>query len=204
MKPGKGTVFKPLHLSSVTGKMRTSRRSMLVVFKHFLQRIIRGWSDADLWNLDHRMAKFIYPRLKAYAEHYKNGTFHGSYPGQILFEYKDQLVREGFTWNESSCSFTESDADERICRIWQDILDSMVASMEWALNGEELPDECYRPNPLYDSTAEAFIPIAGEKTVTLNPAYGEKEIDPEAYKKFENRMQNGFVNFGKYFSCLYD
>jgi hypothetical protein len=30
------------------------------------QRATRGWSDDELFNLDHEIAKFILPRLKAY------------------------------------------------------------------------------------------------------------------------------------------
>lgn len=33
------------------------------------QHVTRGFSDADLWNLDMTMAKFLFPRLKRYKEH---------------------------------------------------------------------------------------------------------------------------------------
>ena len=32
------------------------------------QRIERGFDDSELWNLDYTIAKFIYPRLKAFSE----------------------------------------------------------------------------------------------------------------------------------------
>lgn len=33
------------------------------------QRLERGFDDSELWSLDMTIAKFIYPRLKAFAEH---------------------------------------------------------------------------------------------------------------------------------------
>jgi len=172
--------------------------------KRLLQRFLLGFSDADLWNLDILMAKFIYPRLKAYTDSYRNGNFTGMYPGQILLEYKDRLIQEGFTWDERAYSFKEEDADTRLCSIWQEILDGMVSALEWIVNGEDLPDECYRSNPDYSPAAEMFIPNEAEGTSTLNPAYGEREIDSEAFECFEKRIQTGLANFGKYFRCLND
>lgn len=32
------------------------------------QRLERGFDDSELWNLDRTIAKFIYPRLKAFAD----------------------------------------------------------------------------------------------------------------------------------------
>jgi len=36
--------------------------------KYFLQKLFRGYSDRDLWNLDVTIAKFIYPRLHRFIE----------------------------------------------------------------------------------------------------------------------------------------
>jgi hypothetical protein len=35
------------------------------------QRRTRGWDDRELWNLDWEIAKFVLPRLKAFAESMK-------------------------------------------------------------------------------------------------------------------------------------
>ena len=32
------------------------------------QREERGWDDTELWNLDHTIARFVYPRLKRFIE----------------------------------------------------------------------------------------------------------------------------------------
>jgi hypothetical protein len=35
-------------------------------FKHFFQRLFRGFSDAELWDLGDAFYQWLYPRLKAY------------------------------------------------------------------------------------------------------------------------------------------
>lgn len=42
-------------------------------FKWWWQRRTRGFDDRELWSLDFTIAKFIYPRMKAFSE-IKNGT----------------------------------------------------------------------------------------------------------------------------------
>ena len=34
--------------------------------KHIIQKLTRGYSDKELWGLDFTIAKFVYPRLKAF------------------------------------------------------------------------------------------------------------------------------------------
>lgn len=36
--------------------------------KHATQKVLRGFTDEDMWNLDVTFAKFALPRLKRYAE----------------------------------------------------------------------------------------------------------------------------------------
>ena len=36
--------------------------------RHLRQKFTRGFSDADLWNLDHTIAKFVWPRLEAFRK----------------------------------------------------------------------------------------------------------------------------------------
>jgi len=45
--------------------------------KFLKQRLTRGFSDEELWNLDCTLAEYILPRLKAFKE------YHGSYPPDL-------------------------------------------------------------------------------------------------------------------------
>jgi len=47
---------------------RFKLRIYIRAFKHYRQRLTRGWDDRELWNLDVTMAEFIYPRLKRLKE----------------------------------------------------------------------------------------------------------------------------------------
>ena len=122
----------------------------------------------------------------------------------MLTEFKEQLIAEGYQWDEGVWAFKESDADERIKELWLGILEEMLFSFEWVVRGEPIPEDCMRPNPQYDPQAEMVLPCEDGKLFTLNPAYGETEVDREKNRELEKRVQNGFDYFGRYFRCLWD
>lgn len=127
------------------------------------------------------------------------------YPGMLLAEFKEQLIAEGYQWDEGRWAFkAESDADERIKQLWLGILENMLFSFEWVVQGEPIPEDCMRPNPLYDPKAEMFLSCEDGKHSILNPAHGETEVDRDKYRELEDRVQRGFDYFGKYFRCLWD
>ena len=55
-------------------------------FKYLWQRITRGFSDKELWNLDITIAKFIHPRLERLIEYqhgYPEGWGEQSWKGAL-------------------------------------------------------------------------------------------------------------------------
>lgn len=48
--------------------------------KFLYQRLTRGWSDDETWNLDYTIAKFALPRLKRFKE------LHSGYPNGMTEE----------------------------------------------------------------------------------------------------------------------
>ena len=56
-------------------------------FKWGYQRIRYGFSDRQLWALDHTIAKFVYPRLKRFQEPY-------GYPNGLDYETWIQYIDE--------------------------------------------------------------------------------------------------------------
>ena len=50
------------------------------------QRIFRGWSDADTWNLDITVAQFILPRLIRFKE------LNNGYPHEMTSEEWDDIL----------------------------------------------------------------------------------------------------------------
>ena len=53
-------------------------------FKH--QRLDHGFDDSELWNLESTIAKFIYPRIKEFAEN------HVGYPGHLTEEKWQEIL----------------------------------------------------------------------------------------------------------------
>jgi hypothetical protein len=39
-------------------------RSYTREFKHYFQRLARGWDDSEIWSLDYTISQFVLPRLK--------------------------------------------------------------------------------------------------------------------------------------------
>lgn len=60
---------------------------MIRKIKWFVQRIITGWDDRTLWDLDYHIAKFVLPRLKEFKKNLHN------HPGcfNTLEEWDDVL-----------------------------------------------------------------------------------------------------------------
>lgn len=50
------------------------------------QRIERGFDDSELWSLDYTIARFVYPRLKAFSE-----DIYTTPPGLSVEEWKEKL-----------------------------------------------------------------------------------------------------------------
>lgn len=57
--------------------------------KHFWQRRVRGFDDADLWSLDIPVAEFVLPRLKAFRAMERHGV-----PMAFLSDKVDHIDKE--------------------------------------------------------------------------------------------------------------
>ena len=68
-KKKKGSTWKKFVLQNI---MKYGKR-MLRPIKRLWQKITRGFSDDDLWQLDYVFAKFILKRLEAFAHYPKQG-----------------------------------------------------------------------------------------------------------------------------------
>lgn len=77
--------------------------------KYLWQRLIRGYSDYDLLNLDLTIAKFILPRLKTFGktiDHYP-----ASLPTEIIWaDYIDDMI---FTFEAKIKYFPDLPANEK-------------------------------------------------------------------------------------------
>jgi hypothetical protein len=93
--------------------------------KWFFQRITKGYSDVDLWNLDDHLAKIILPRLKAYKKMNRAGV-----PGPL-------------------CLPNQTDDDfKKAQKQWEDILDSMILAFETIVKDDFETCEEYKKNQI--------------------------------------------------------
>lgn len=81
-------------------------RRIVRPFKFTYQKLVRGFSDNELWNLDNTIAKFILPRL---------------------IRFKKEM-RSGLPQNQEDTSRSLTQAE------WDDILDNMIFAFNYAQN----------------------------------------------------------------------
>jgi hypothetical protein len=79
----------------------------------FLQRVFRGWSEDEMWNLDVTLARYIYPKL----EYFKG--CHGSHPADVTWEewlkILDKMIR-AFRYVADEEEFKIEDPDIEVYR----------------------------------------------------------------------------------------
>lgn len=95
-------------------------RYCLRPIRFFIQRRARGYADPDLWSLDTTIAKFIYPRVKAFRDRYARST-HYEVPKILTEEDIEFLPRDA----NGNCTLQTYSFKE-----WLSILDKIVFAFE--------------------------------------------------------------------------
>jgi hypothetical protein len=155
----------------------------------------------DTYSFDHTLAHIIYPALIQLKM-----TKHGV-PSELVNDIG------GESYSDQHCfdfySSTHDEAFDIACKRWDEILDKIIWSFEQILKDNY--DQLYHHgSPKYDwveSDKTYTNPISGkvEKTyqmVDTNP--DEHWYDFEGHQLHEQRMQEGFELFGKYYRSLWD
>jgi hypothetical protein len=108
-------------------------KRILKPIKHLWQRITRGFSDDDLWQLDYVFAKFILKRLEAFSQYPKQGR--PIFDGEEDFKkFKKTLLDKEDDPLQISKLFYGDDwniYDE----YWKLILDKMQWSFKYVIDG---------------------------------------------------------------------
>jgi hypothetical protein len=154
-----------------SGTVRANHVEDCVLFKK--QRIMRGFDDTELWNLDYTMAKYILPRLIEFRK-VMNG-----YPATIeTFEEYAEIVDKMIyafdhivNTNEYDKKLEkEFDIDFSKCQYHRPI---------------KQPDGSYRLEPTENYDSEKFTKYH------------------EAQKEINDKIDEGLSLFGKYFRALW-
>lgn len=155
----------------------------------------------DTWSFDHTMAHIIYPALLQLK-----ATKHGV-PSEVVDDVG------GEDWSAQSCfdfyKDTHNESFDIACKRWDVLLDKMIWSFEQLIK-DDYNSLYHHGTPEYDwiETDHQYPnPVTGKlentfQMVDKNP--DEHWFDSEGLLLHEERMQEGFELFGKYFRSLWD
>lgn len=140
----------------------------------------------DTWNMDSTLAYIILPMLKQLKE-----TKHGS-PWFEEFDQTSNSAQSCFDFYAEGDSFAWEKGHER----WNQTLDKIIWSFEQINTDWESQFQ----------SQDVDVPFEeNEDTKYSAMRHGVMyKFDAEGYSKFQERMQEGFELFGKYYRNLWD
>src|SRR6056297_3434778 len=190
--------------------------------KWFFQKIFRKHhtSDVELWNLHSRLAKIIYPKLKAFKAMKRMG-----YPGDFV-EYDENAWKSKKEYDKAIANGKLSGGGPEK---WEEILDEIIFAFEYLLHDEDEkniknfyskwnikdPHEKVEKNlshsywyDLQDGggmmTGE---PLTDEEMKERGCTFRKKDsmyYNVKIEMEYSTRAKKGFELFGKYFMSLWD
>lgn len=155
---------------------------------------------SDTWSFDHTLAHIIYPALLQLKEQ-KQGV-----PSDFIGDVGGEDYVEQNSFDFYSETYNES-FEER-CKQWDECLDKMIWSFEQVIKDDY--DNLYHHGSMeYDwvkSDKQFLNPLTGkvEDTYQMVDKNPDKHwYDFEGHQLHEERIQEGFELFGKYFRALW-
>ena len=179
--------------------------------KNRLQKLIRGYSDSDCWNLPQATAKFILPRMKHLRKNYNSlsNRHHLVVDGKIVpYVYDEKNIEFSKEQNEfvdkTNGLLIHLNKEE-----YENVLDEIIFALELLL----LEDEG-EIDKLYEVYPVGFDPVRDNKMFLTKQDNGDYSVEFEAkdniqpnYTKLNKayeRQRNGLLLLGLYFKDLWD
>ena len=181
--------------------------------KNKLQRLIRGYSDSDCWNLPQAIAKFILPRIKHLRKNYHSlANRHHLLIDNKIVPYVGQ--QDNFEFDEKLGSYTDKTTGLEISlneKEYEYILDEIIFALQMIANEEDFGVSL---EELYEVYPKGFDPIK-DRQMFLTPQVdgtslvefeSKNNIQPDYSKlnKAYERQRNGLILLGLYFKDLWD
>jgi hypothetical protein len=187
--------------------------------KNKFQRLIRGYSDSDCWNLPQAIAKFILPRIKHLRKNYNslaNRNHLITMDGKVIPYKVDQKNLE---LKEDSTGYVEGYIDKEINKPisldsseYEYVLDEIIFALQMVV--DEDSTDLGNLDRLYEVYPEGFDPIKDrqmfftpqEDGTSLVEFETKDNIQPDYSKlnKAYERQRNGLLLLGLYFKDLWD
>ena len=196
--------YNYLHHTILNGKWKA---------KNILQKLTRGFSDSDCWNLPQSTAKFLLPRIKHLRQNYNSlANRHHLLIDDKIVPYVGK--EDDFVFNTTlGCHIDkttglEISLDEKE---YQYILDEIIFALQMIVdeeNSEVSLEELYEVYPKgFDpiKDRQMFLTPQGDGT-SLVEFETKDNIQPDYSKlnKAYERQRNGLILLGLYFKDLWD
>jgi hypothetical protein len=181
--------------------------------KNVLQKLTRGYSDIDCWNLPQSIAKFMLPRIKHLRQNYH------SLANRHHLIIDDKIVpyigkEDNFEFDKKLGCYTDKTTGLGISldeKEYEYILDEIIFALQIIVD-EENPDVSLEE--LYEVYPKGFDPIKDRRMFLTPQGDGtslvefesKNNIQPDYSKlnKAYERQRNGLLLLGLYFKDLWD
>ena len=147
----------------------------------------------DTWSMDHTLGRIVLPMLKQLKE-----SKHGS----PLVD--DEDVPEELRSTAAPAKENEWDTDENWFKRWDWVMDEMIFAFE--CKADDSWEDAFREGKIDWKTVPAAWDENGKPTLYSmkdGPNHTYK-CDYDGMKVVQDRIQNGFLLFGKYYQGLWD
>ena len=181
--------------------------------RNVLQKLTRGFSDSDCWNLPQSTAKFLLPRMKHLRQNYHSlANRHHLLIDDKIVPYVGK--EDNFEFNEKLGSYTDKTTGMSISldkKEYEYILDEITFALQMIVD-EDNPDvdldEIYEVYPQgFDPIKDRQMFLEKQEDGTYLVEFERKEnIQPDYSKlnKAYERQRNGLLLLGLYFKDLWD
>jgi len=181
--------------------------------KNTLQKLTRGFSDSDCWNLPQSTAKFMLPRIKHLRQNYHSlANRHHLIIDDKIVPYVGK--ESDFDFNEKLGCYTDKTTGLGISldqKEYEYVLDEIIFALQMIVNEE---DSEVSLEELYEVYPKGFDPIKDRQMFLTRQEDGtslvefetKDNIQPDYSKlnKAYERQRNGLMLLGLYFKDLWD
>ena len=181
--------------------------------KNTLQKLTRGFSDSDCWNLPQSTAKFMLPRIKHLRQNYH------SLANRHHLIIDDKIVpyigkEDDFVFNTTLGCHIDKITGLEISldqKEYEYVLDEIIFALQMIVNEEDSEvglEEVYEVYPQgFDPIKDRQMFLEKQEDGTYLVEFEKKEnIQPDYSKlnKAYERQRNGLILLGLYFRDLWD
>jgi len=181
--------------------------------KNKLQKLFRGYSDSDCWNLPQATAKFILPRIKHLRKNFNSlsNRHHLVIDGKIIPYVYDEKNLEFDKKKQEYVDKSNGLLIHLSKEEYENVLDEIIFALQLIVD-EENPDITLEE--VYEVYPKGFDPIKDRQMFLTKQDSGDylvefeqkENIEPDYSKlnKAYERQRNGLILLGLYFKDLWD